>query len=172
MGSKSRRKREQTIRLNRIVIGKLRDLGVPYKDMRQATAAVAASMGISTALGWRDLRKLIVEKATGKPAARNRNRPDNVISIYRPSEEEIRLFYDSWDWKHLSYDIKLKRGRRCECCGAKAPEVRIVTDHIKPLRFYWHLRLDPTNLQVLCDDCNRGKASRDITDFRVTSASS
>lgn len=35
--------------------------------------------------------------------------------------------------------------------------VRIVVDHIKPISKHWHLRLDPDNLQVLCNDCNKGK---------------
>lgn len=93
-------------------------------------------------------------------------------TIARPSsaaksEQDIRDFYVSWEWQRLSYETKIARGRRCECCGARAPEVRIVTDHVKPLRWYWSLRLDATNLQVLCDDCNRGKSSRYHHDFRT-----
>lgn len=78
----------------------------------------------------------------------------------------IREFYASWEWRRLSYDTKLDRGRTCECCGASAPQVRICTDHIKPLRNHWNLRLDKNNLQILCEDCNMGKGSRDETDFR------
>jgi hypothetical protein len=34
--------------------------------------------------------------------------------------------------------------------------------------FGWHARrLDPNNLQVLCNDCNMGKGSWDQTDFRT-----
>lgn len=90
-----------------------------------------------------------------------------VRSQPKVSQKQIDEFYDSWEWKRLSYDIKKQRGRICECCGA-TPEhgARIVTDHVKPLRFYWNLRLDPKNLQVLCDDCNMGKGSRDETDWR------
>lgn len=82
-------------------------------------------------------------------------------------QADINEFYDSWEWKRLSYDVKKRDGRKCKCCG-RTPEdgARIITDHIKPLRFYWDLRLDPKNLQVLCDDCNRGKGSRDQTDWR------
>ncbi len=80
-------------------------------------------------------------------------------------EAQIRAFYASWEWKRLSYDVKIERGRKCECCGAKAPDVRIHTDHVKPIRHHWHLRLERSNLQVLCEDCNMGKGSRDETDF-------
>jgi 5-methylcytosine-specific restriction endonuclease McrA len=100
-------------------------------------------------------------------------RPKAVAITAKPlrakvtDEVKIRNFYDSWEWRRLSFDVKIERGRVCECCGARPPDVRIVTDHIKPLRHYWHLRLDKTNLQVLCDDCNKGKGSRDETDFRT-----
>jgi 5-methylcytosine-specific restriction endonuclease McrA len=83
-----------------------------------------------------------------------------------PTQAMIDQFYASREWKRLSYDVKLERGRKCECCGAAAPAVRINTDHVKPLRYYWHLRLVKANLQILCEDCNIGKGSRDETDFR------
>jgi 5-methylcytosine-specific restriction endonuclease McrA len=84
-----------------------------------------------------------------------------------PTEKMISNFYKSWEWKRLSYDVKLKLGRKCMCCGG-TPETGAVinTDHIKPLRKNWHLRLDKTNMQILCNDCNMGKGSRDETDFR------
>lgn len=87
-----------------------------------------------------------------------------------PTEKMIREFYDSWDWKRLSYDVKVERGRKCECCGARAPDVRVHTDHVKPIRKHWHLRLVRSNLQILCEDCNMGKGSRDETDFRAPKA--
>lgn len=86
----------------------------------------------------------------------------------RREEKEIADFYDSWAWKRLSYETRKRLGQRCQCCGA-TPErhgVRIVCDHIKPIRRFWGLRLEAENLQVLCDDCNRGKASHDETDWR------
>jgi 5-methylcytosine-specific restriction endonuclease McrA len=84
----------------------------------------------------------------------------------RPSDDIRRRFYQSPEWKRLSWKIKVKRGWRCECCGAKSPQVKIVTDHIRSLRNHWALRLDPKNMQVLCEDCNLAKGSWDYTDFR------
>ena len=49
------------------------------------------------------------------------------------------------------------------CCGS-ADKIR--GDHIKPIRRYWNLRLDPDNIQILCEECNHGKGSWDETDFR------
>lgn len=97
-------------------------------------------------------------------ASQRAPRPDTGLS---PTETAIRDFYDSWEWKRLSFDLKLERGRKCECCGAAPPAVRIHTDHVKPIRRYWHLRLDRANLQILCEDCNMGKGSRHETDFRA-----
>jgi 5-methylcytosine-specific restriction endonuclease McrA len=73
-----------------------------------------------------------------------------------------------WEWRQVRYDFLKEKGRRCQCCG-RTPEqdgVRIVVDHILPLRRFWSSRLDPGNLQLLCDDCNQGKGSRDTTDWR------
>ena len=84
-----------------------------------------------------------------------------------PSEEMIAEFYRSWDWKRLSYDAKIKLGRKCMCCGNTPVGGAVInTDHIKPIRKHWHLRLDLSNLQILCKDCNMGKGSRDETDWR------
>jgi hypothetical protein len=85
-----------------------------------------------------------------------------------PKYSVIRRFYDSWDWKQLRYKAIKKHGRHCLCCGAVGG--KIVVDHIKPLRFFWDLRLDLDNLQVLCDDCNKGKGHWDRTDWRLPGA--
>ena len=95
----------------------------------------------------------------------NHDKPRRLVPT-KLSERQISGFYDSWEWKRLRYDFLKDKQRRCQCCGA-TPEsgVRIVVDHIKPIRHYWHLRLDSANLQILCDDCNMGKGSRDETNW-------
>jgi hypothetical protein len=82
-------------------------------------------------------------------------------------------FYKSWDWRTLRMKIIKRHGKRCQCCGATPSDmdsagnpVRIVVDHIKPLSKYWQLRLVPSNLQILCDECNQGKGAWDETDHR------
>mgnify|MGYP001589048218 CR=1 FL=1 len=82
----------------------------------------------------------------------------------KASDNHLYAFYDTWDWRTLRYEVLLERGRKCECCGSTE---KIVVDHIKPLRHNWHLRLEKTNLQVLCDLCNMGKGHWDTTDFRT-----
>lgn len=76
-------------------------------------------------------------------------------------------FLSSWEWTTLRYQTLKKYGRRCMCCGATPDDgVKIHVDHVKPRRHYPELALDPGNLQVLCEDCNKGKGAWDETDFR------
>lgn len=82
-------------------------------------------------------------------------------------------FYKSWDWRTMRMEALKKYGPVCQCCGAKRGDIttagepiRICVDHIKPLATHWHLRLDPENLQILCDECNMGKGAWDQTDWR------
>ena len=92
-----------------------------------------------------------------------------------PQKDKLKEFYDSDEWKHsrARYQALKKADGRCQCCGASRKDgVRLVVDHIKPVRKHWEQRLDPNNMQVLCDECNRGKASWDETDWRDSAAAS
>lgn len=97
--------------------------------------------------------------------------PDNTKAIVRGR------FYKSWEWRTLRMLVLKQHGPVCMCCGAERGDVnmsgeavKICVDHIKPLSTHWHLRLDPSNLQVLCDECNQGKGAWDETDWRVDEA--
>lgn len=82
---------------------------------------------------------------------------------------DVQAFYRSFPWRKLRLEIIKKHGRRCLCCGATPEDgIKIHVDHIKPLRFNWNLRLDPNNLQVLCEICNHGKGNWDKTDWRAS----
>jgi 5-methylcytosine-specific restriction endonuclease McrA len=90
------------------------------------------------------------------------------------SQEDREAFYKSWDWRTLRMKVIKKYGRRCMCCGSTPGDldtsgapVRIVVDHIKPLAKFWQLRLVPSNLQIMCDECNMGKGAWDETDHRT-----
>lgn len=80
------------------------------------------------------------------------------------SSERATEFYASDDWAKLRYQTLLRYGKKCMACGDTFGVM--CADHIKPLRKYWHLRLDPENTQVLCKACNLGKGNRDETDWR------
>lgn len=128
---------------------------------------IPAALRVAEHFGWASevavLATHIVPVRPQTPKA-----PKQPSTARGPSEAKMKAFYQSWEWKRLSYQTKIDRGRRCECCGATPDSgARIVTDHIKPIRHHWALRLDPTNCQVLCNDCNMGKGSRDQTDWRA-----
>ena len=78
--------------------------------------------------------------------------------------DRIRAFYQSHEWRKVRYQVLVKWGRKCMCCGREDQPIHV--DHIKPLRKHWDRRLDPDNLQVLCDQCNHGKGNWDETDHR------
>lgn len=112
-----------------------------------------------------------------KPERENPKIERRVLAKARRAEAEKRLrFYDSWEWKKLRYQTLQRYGPTCMLCSSTRGDldlqgnpVRIVVDHIKPLSKFWHLRLEPGNLQVLCYDCNKGKGAWDETDYRPCS---
>ena len=113
----------------------------------------------------------VMQKAHREPF--KAKRVDPCATSPRPSAEMKEAFYKSWDWRTLRMDVLKARGRRCECCGATpintdmaGQPVKICVDHINPLATHWHLRLDRTNCQILCDECNQGKGAWDQTDWR------
>ncbi len=91
----------------------------------------------------------------------------NGWSDVAPSVKEKAEFRDSWEWTKLRMETLKRYGAVCMCCGAtKGNGVSIQVDHIRPLARFWGLRMDPDNLQVLCNECNKGKAAWDDTDWR------
>lgn len=117
-----------------------------------------------------ELRKYHASAPKAKQGARKTKRGP-------ATKDEKQEFYDSWKWHTLRMQTFQKYGRICQCCGAQPGQlseggepIRIVVDHIKPISKHWHLRLDPANVQPLCDSCNMGKGNWDETDFRSPEA--
>ena len=81
------------------------------------------------------------------------------------------LFFESREWRVLRYQVLVRAGGRCECCGQRSsPDVRLNVDHIKPRSRFPHLALKLDNLQCLCEACNVGKGAWDATDWRNRAA--
>jgi 5-methylcytosine-specific restriction endonuclease McrA len=77
-------------------------------------------------------------------------------------------FYASFPWRKLRYRVLSENNGRCQACGRGAADgVVLNVDHIEPLSKNWERRLDRTNLQVLCADCNHGKLNYEAKDWRV-----
>lgn len=97
-------------------------------------------------------------------------RKPNLIGIRSPramTAAQRDDFFASREWRELRYDVLRQLGAACACCGrSKIHGVVLHVDHIKPLWTHPELKLDPNNLQVLCEDCNIGKGAWDSTDWR------
>jgi hypothetical protein len=75
-------------------------------------------------------------------------------------------FLKSFEWRQLRLKAFRKYGRVCQCCGATPGNgVVLNVDHVKSRRRFPALALHIENLQVLCADCNHGKANQTV-DFR------
>lgn len=73
-------------------------------------------------------------------------------------------WYLSEEWKlcrkdYLRNYYKLNKKRVCNCCGKSEDEVKMNIDHIYPVRRYWSMRLEHTNLQNMCEICNSQKGN-------------
>lgn len=89
------------------------------------------------------------------------------ITSEKPKTKKTDEFYQSFEWKEVRYKVLVKYGPICMLCGwSKADGAKICVDHIKPIRKYPHLKLEISNLQILCDSCNRGKGYKHEDDFR------
>lgn len=68
-------------------------------------------------------------------------------------------FYSSGAWRKLRFSVLKQSNGLCKMCGTSSKEgARMHVDHIKPRSKFPELALDPTNMQVLCEDCNVGKS--------------
>jgi HNH endonuclease len=82
----------------------------------------------------------------------------------KKSVDVASKFYRSYEWRNMRYIVLKKYEGKCMLCHCSNLPLQV--DHIKPLRKHWALRLDITNLQVLCEKCNHGKGNWDETDWR------
>lgn len=162
------------------------DLGYPLKvaqtlhNLHQVVKLLEKEAGIEpnppgtpfSRIGGRFARAIQVLQSQGRFTVKDdvemlltvQDKLEPVVKKVSSKQKDIDRFYKSYEWKVLRYKILSKYGRQCMCCGKSDGVMHV--DHIKPIRKYWHLRLFEDNLQVLCADCNRGKASWDETDFR------
>lgn len=108
-------------------------------------------------------------RAEAEPDQRRYVITRTVPSFYNEAEtKKIQAFYASREWAMVRYEVLRAFGARCQCCGASAEDGRqIHVDHIRPLRGFWHLRFEHSNLQPLCNICNVGKGSRHADDWRI-----
>jgi hypothetical protein len=151
--------------------------GMEWKGMRESVFDLESLLGIDyDPKAGRTDRFIAAQK---KIASLGFIRPPNYLPPWERGGRSPKLtntkiknstlkdFYKTWEWKTARYAFMQSSKRACSCCGGTPDSGKILNvDHIKPIRKYWHLRLDQTNLQMLCSSCNMGKGSHDETDWR------
>ena len=87
-----------------------------------------------------------------------------ITKLSNKTWKEAQSFYSSKEWKDCrKLFLEGKTNRECIYCqhdflGNNPKKLNL--DHIKPLRYYWDLRTDHSNLQIVCEECNKNKGSR------------
>jgi hypothetical protein len=67
--------------------------------------------------------------------------------------------------KKLRFEVFKRDSFRCQYCGAAAPEVLLVVDHINPVAKGGKNNI--LNLITACEGCNAGKGARELSDHSV-----
>jgi len=105
---------------------------------------------------------------------------DGIALLYQPGEQPVvyktkhelpllkaktqKNFYRTKAWRELRFAVLMSSNGKCRVCGANSETgVKMHVDHIKPRSLYPELALEPSNLQVLCEDCNLGKAANEFS---------
>ena len=76
----------------------------------------------------------------------------------------IRLLVNIVVSKKLRFEVFKRDSFTCQYCGRKAPDVVLEVDHIKPVAEGGKNTL--LNLITSCQECNRGKGKRMLTDHQ------
>ena len=77
-------------------------------------------------------------------------------------DKEATMFYRSLAWKRMRMQILAGDNGLCvKCKEGKRITPATMVDHVIPLRIAWDRRLDPSNLQALCERCHRAKTASD-----------
>ena len=128
--------------------------------LRRDRLVVAGAVGVIVALAWGYLLWLAADTDMGGM---------DMTGFRMMTMRHEFYLSPKWLNSRARYQaIKAARGA-CQACGArKSDGAKLVVDHIKPVRHYWHLRFAADNLQVLCEPCNLGKGSWDQTDWRCS----
>ena len=80
---------------------------------------------------------------------KNKNEPRKRFNRWRDSEE-------GKSWKKSQYE---KTKGCCHHCQQHFTIGNLVIDHIKPIKDFPELAVDPQNFQLLCHDCNQKKGA-------------
>lgn len=178
--TRSRKAIKQAIRKRRLIIEWLNECGFDFDEQSAEKDIIEAAYAL---IGWRAKYKemdfpsmharysSIIGGANLGPRYQEIKATPVQITNQDKKWDQTKRFYRSYEWKKLRYQILKRDNRTCLLCGATAGNgVVLNVDHIKPLKKFWSLRLDPENLQTLCGECNHGKGNWDETNWRLNLA--
>jgi 5-methylcytosine-specific restriction endonuclease McrA len=87
--------------------------------------------------------------------------PDGVVRRFKTGKEAAVAGYVKRQLRRPvkdRYSVLARDEFTCRYCGAKAPDVRLVVDHIVPVSKGG--TDEPANLITACEPCNAGKSDR------------
>ena len=149
-------------------LGLINKRGIP--SMRRIAKGICAMKGIKPPYSDRNGMRLFIMNfaATIGQSIPQPKRPVVVVTVVDQPKPAPIDFYATEEWRALRYDALKAANGACQLCGSGPhPGKPLHVDHIKPKSRYPELALNPSNLQVLCADCNLGKSNRDTTDWRT-----
>ena len=72
-------------------------------------------------------------------------------------------FFQSKEWKEVLRVVFKRDGAICvDCNRTRFDGVQLHGDHVKPRSKYPELALDPDNVVIRCEICNKAKGAREI----------
>lgn len=147
-------------------IGEAIRAGEPLQELRRIMRARLKQLMRERRARRKKLKAL--RRKDSRPPKRVNGLTKTVSYRYDEADNAaIEAFYNSAEWRMARYEALRRDGGYCACCGRHPPAVILNVDHIVGLRVDWSRRLDVSNLQVLCADCNAGKGARHADDWRA-----
>ncbi len=122
---------------------------------------------IKTFVAYREERLESMRRTRERRKAKQNAVVGEMSAQSKYSHRNAEILYNSPEWQKLRYFVLKRDNGICQLCGrGRKDGVVLHVDHIVPLSVDWSKRLDPNNLQTLCEDCNLGKSNKDCIDWR------
>lgn len=130
---------------------------------KKVKAKVINTFSVKKDWSWKpDVADVPPIKISSKKDGRKKKKRERVSRL------DSAEFYRSREWLELRVRVLERYECKCMMCGRSPRDHGIVihVDHIKPRSKRPDLSLEFTNLQLLCEDCNKGKSNKYDTDWR------
>lgn len=110
----------------------------------------------------------ILSKIAASFVSKRPEPPKRAVTAYQSLKAYLATDAGKDKWRQVRFEALRSHHGRCDLCGRGARHgVTMHVDHIKPKSLHPELAFEPSNLQVLCEDCNLGKSNRDDTNFKA-----